>query len=44
MEPEKRHMAEAYDLQAPGYDSAVGRGLMALMKRDLRRFVLQRSS
>jgi len=33
MEPEKRHIAEAYDLQAPGYDSAVGRGLRALMRQ-----------
>ena len=33
MEPEKRHMTESYDLQAPGYDSAVGRGIKALMRQ-----------
>jgi ubiquinone/menaquinone biosynthesis C-methylase UbiE len=33
MESGKRHMAKAYDLQAPGYDSAVGRGIRALMRQ-----------
>jgi len=33
MEPDKRHIAKAYDLQAPGYDSAVGRGIRALMRQ-----------
>ena len=33
MEPDKRHMAKAYDLQAPGYDSAVGRGIKGLMRQ-----------
>ena len=33
MEPEKRHMTEVYDLQAPGYDSAVGRGIKAIMRQ-----------
>ena len=33
MEPDKRHMEQAYDAQAPGYDSAVGRGIRALMRQ-----------
>ena len=33
MEPDKRHIAKAYDLQVHGYDSAVGRGIRALMRQ-----------
>ena len=33
MEPDKRRMKQAYDAQAPGYDSAVGRGIRALMRQ-----------
>jgi ubiquinone/menaquinone biosynthesis C-methylase UbiE len=33
MEPDKRRMEQVYDAQAPGYDSAVGRGIEALMRQ-----------
>lgn len=33
MEPYKSRMEQAYDSQAPGYDSAVGRGIRSLMRQ-----------
>ncbi|MBC8224207.1 methyltransferase domain-containing protein [Candidatus Bathyarchaeota archaeon] len=33
MEPDKRRMEQAYDNMAPGYDSAVGPGIGALMRQ-----------